>query len=78
MSIGGSYSYFFNYLAQEYPGYKILRCFELQMPVKEIVFTSLDRKCCPIGEVEQFILNAIIKLGRATHEELNDIYHLLH
>ena len=76
MSIGSSYAYFFNYVAQAYPKHKILRCFEQQMPVKEVIFTSIDRICCPIGEVEQFIVNAIIKLGETTLEELDGIFHL--
>lgn len=76
MSIGSSYSYFFNYVANEYPSHKILRCFELQMPVKEVVFSTVDRKCCQIGEVEQFILSGVIKLGKVSAQELNEIYHL--
>ena len=76
MKIGKSYPYFFNFLNEEFGDLKILRCFQLQMPVKEITFSSKDRKHYSFGEVESFILEAVHKLGRVTIEELNYIFHL--
>lgn len=76
MKLSISFSYFFNYIAENYSDYKMLRCFELQMPVKEVVFASLDKKKIQIGEVEKFILNGVLKLGRVSVEELDEIFHL--
>jgi peptidoglycan hydrolase-like protein with peptidoglycan-binding domain len=76
MNLGGSYSYFFNYLNEQYPKHQVLKCFELQMPVKEVIFRSLDKKYYPFGEVESFILKAIHSLEIASVSELNYIFHL--
>lgn len=76
MDIKSSYSYFFNYINERYGKYKILRCFNLQMPVKEITFTSIDMKHIPIGDVEGFILKAIRRLKSVTVPELDYLFHL--
>ena len=76
MKIAKSYPTFFNYLNDEFEDLKIFRCFQLQMPVKEITFSTKDRKYYSFGEVESFILEAIDKLGKLTVDELNFIFHL--
>lgn len=71
-----SYSYLFHYLEVQFSQYKIVKLFELQIPVKEIVFSSIDKKNITVGDVERFILKAIQSLERVTISELEEIYHL--